>query len=75
MKKILLFILLTFILNTSTFANQIKCKKFDLKCKAKKFVDDTKDFQKKGLEQSKSKILKNKNQIKDKIKNVYQGKN
>ena len=75
MKKILLFIFFTFILDSSVSANQLKCKKFDLKCKAKKFAEETKAYQKKGLEQGKERINKNKNQIKNQIKNVYRGKN
>ena len=39
-----LFILnLTFNLN----ANEIVCKKFDITCKTKKYINDTKEFQKK----------------------------
>ena len=39
----LLVLNLTFYLN----ANEIVCKKFDITCKAKKYIDDTKEFQKK----------------------------
>jgi hypothetical protein len=39
----LLFILsLTFNLN----ANEVACKKFDITCKTKKYINDTKEFQK-----------------------------
>ena len=49
-----------FFLNNSLFANEINCKKFDLKCKAKKFIEETKDYQNKGLQQSKKQINKTK---------------
>ena len=42
----------------NVMANKIS-KKFDLKCKAKKFIDETKEFQNKGLEKSKSQIKSN----------------
>ena len=41
--SVLLVLNLTFYLN----ANEIVCKKFDITCKAKKYIDDTKEFQKK----------------------------
>ena len=63
MKKIFLYVSLMFFLNNSLFANEINCKKFDLKCKAKKFIEETKDYQSKGLQQSKNQI----NRTKDKI--------
>ena len=62
MNKIkIILALLTLSISTSVLANEVKCKTFDIGCKTKKFINETKDFQKKGLEQSKSKILKNKN--------------
>jgi len=68
MIKIFLSTLLIIFLNTSLFANETNCKKFDLKCKTKKFIDDTKSFQSKGLDESKEQI----NKVKDK---VIKGKN
>ena len=68
MIKIFLSTLLIIFLNTSLLANETNCKKFDLKCKTKKFIDDTKSFQSKGLDESKEQI----NKIKDK---VIKGKN
>ena len=57
MKNILLIsIFLFFSSNTLILADEKKCNTFDLGCKTKKFIDDTKEFQKKGLEDSKSQI-------------------
>ena len=56
MIKIFLSTLLIIFLNTSLLANETNCKKFDLKCKTKKFIDDTKSFQSKGLDESKEQI-------------------
>ena len=39
------------------------CKKFDIKCKTSKFLNDTVDFQKKGLNKSKEQLEKTKNQV------------
>ncbi len=58
-------------LNGTLLANETSCKKFDLKCKAKKFIDDTKEFQNEGLEKSKSQI----NQTKDKVLKTLPKKN
>ena len=57
MNKItLLFIFLILSFNSSISADELKCKKFDVKCKTKKFIEETKEFQKKGLEKSKEQI-------------------
>ena len=49
MKKILLFsIFIIFAFNSSISADELKCKTFDLKCKSKKFIKETKDYQIKG---------------------------
>ena len=48
MKNILLVsIFLFFSSNTLILADEKKCNTFDLGCKTKKFIDDTKEFQKK----------------------------
>ena len=51
-------ILMLFLLNQSfpLNANEIKCKKFDIKCKTSKYIKDTKKFQKKGLEDAKKQL-------------------
>ena len=57
MKKFLpLFIFITLCLSISISADEVKCKKFDVKCKTKKFIEETKDFQKKGFEEGKKQI-------------------
>ena len=57
MSKItLLFIFLILSLNSSIYADELKCKKFDVKCKTKKFIEETKEYQKKGLKESKEQI-------------------
>ena len=56
MKKILLVCsVIIFNFSTSVFA-ETKCGKFDVGCKMKKFMTDTRDFQKKGIKDSKTQI-------------------
>ena len=66
MIKIFLSTLLIIFLNTSLLANETNCKKFDLKCKTKKFIDDTKSFQK-------IKLQEGKNQLKDSKEKILKG--
>ena len=68
MIKIFLYTVLMFFINSTLLSDETNCKKFDLKCKTKKFIDDTKSFQSKGLDESKEQI----NKFKDK---VIKGKN
>ena len=68
MIKIFLYTVLMFFINSTLLSDETNCKKFDLKCKTKKFIDDTKSFQSKGLDESKEQI----NKVKDK---VIKGKN
>ena len=57
MKKIkIILVLLTLSVTTSVSADEVKCKTFDIGCKTKKFINETKDFQKKGLEDGKNQI-------------------
>ena len=57
MKKIIFIIIVFFsMLNFNVYSDEKKCGAFDFACKTKKFIDDTKEFQKKGLEDSKSQI-------------------
>ena len=46
-----MFILIIFLLNysLSLSANEVKCKKFDIKCKTSSYIKDTVEFQKKVL--------------------------
>ena len=48
---------------TNLYSNDIKCKKFDLKCKTNKLIDDTKEFQKKGFDDGKKQLNKTKEKI------------
>tara|TARA_B100001057_G_scaffold471930_1_gene534702 strand:- start:699 stop:902 length:204 start_codon:yes stop_codon:yes gene_type:complete len=57
MNKIkVILIVISLSLTTPISADEIKCKTFDIGCKTKKFINETKDFQKKGLEDSKNQI-------------------
>ena len=48
MKKTLLFItFLAFCFSGSVYANEVKCKFYDVICKGKKFAIETKEYQKK----------------------------
>ena len=69
MKKTLIIIMfLIFSFNISVNAEEKKCKTFDVGCKMGKFLSDTKEFQKKGLKQSKVQIKDNVNIIDKKKK-------
>ena len=48
--SIIAVIILTLGLSTFAFAEEKKCSALDIGCKTKKFIEDTKKFQKKGLE-------------------------
>jgi hypothetical protein len=48
-------------------AETIGCKKFDIKCKANKFISDTKDFQKKGIDDGKEQLKGTKKKLKEAI--------
>ena len=62
MKKIVLAV---FLINFTIYANanEINCKKFDIKCKASNFINETKNFQKKGVEDSKRQIIGTKDKV------------
>ena len=71
MKKILLICaFIIFNLNTNVLA-ETNCGKFDVACKMKNFIKDTKDFQSKGIEDSKDQLKNTKvpdiKQLKDKL--------
>ncbi len=71
MNKILLIIILIFGFNSSVSAEEKKCRTFDVACKTKNFVNETKEFQKKkagdGVSQLK-KIPKNLKKKHNKLK-------
>ena len=59
--KIFYYHILIFFLNlTFLNANENKCKKYDIKCKANKHIEETKQFQKKGLSEGKDQLNKTK---------------
>ena len=71
MKKIFILLFIFFFFINFSIANEAKCPKFDVKCKAKKFIDKTTNFQKEGIEDSKEQINISKKKLekaKEKIK-------
>jgi len=68
-------VLITFIslFSLNIYAEETQCKTFDIKCKASKYINETKDFQNKGSKDSKKQIKGTKDQIKgtkDQIKGI-----
>jgi hypothetical protein len=61
--KILILIILVVQFPYCLNANENTCKKFDFKCKSKKFIEDTKNFQKKEWAGSKKQIQNTKDKI------------
>ena len=53
---IIAVISLAFSVANFAFAEEKKCGSFDIGCKTKKFIEDTKEFQKKGFEDGKTQI-------------------
>ena len=47
--------------------NSIECKKYDIKCKSKKFIDDTIKFQKEGIEKGKTQVGQTKDKMMEKL--------
>ena len=58
MNRILIVFFLMLNLNSSVYAEEKKCKTFDIACKTKNFVSETTEFQKKKLGEGLSKIKK-----------------
>ena len=67
MKKLLTLLFLATFINNPILANETSCKKFDLKCKAKSFIQNTKDFQNEGIKKSKTQINQTKEKVLEKI--------
>jgi hypothetical protein len=64
MKKIIFSIIILFSFsNLSVQAQEKKCGAFDIGCKAKNFIEKTKKFQKKGIDESKEQVGKTKKKI------------
>ncbi len=64
---IVFFFLLLFVTQFSLNVNSIECKKYDIKCKSKKFLDDTIKFQKEGFEKGKTQVGQTKDKIMEKL--------
>ena len=62
--SIYIILIAIIIFPTFTYAENVECKKFDIKCKSKKWIDETKDFQKKKIDESKNQLNKSKEVIK-----------
>ena len=53
MKIIIIFLtFLSLAFSSSVYANEVKCKIYDVVCKSKNFVTDTKEYQKKEFEEA-----------------------
>ena len=63
MIKIILYTTLIFFVNSTLLGGETNCKKFDLKCKTKRFIEDTKNYQTKGLDESKEQLIKVKDEV------------
>ena len=64
---ILFFFLLLFMIQFPLNVNSIECKKYDIKCKSKKFIDDTIKFQKEGIERGKTQVGQTKDKVMEKL--------
>ena len=69
-KNKLIFLLLVSIFFQSQisylYSDEIKCKKFDFKCKSQKFLDETKEYQKRKISDGQKQL----NQTKEKLNEV-----
>ena len=63
--KITIFSLLIFFTFLNAYPSDVNCKKFDIKCKSKNWLQETKEFQKKKYEEGKDQLGSNKKQIID----------
>ena len=53
---ILLLTILSLCFHSSAYANEVKCKFYDVVCKTKKFTTDTKAYQKKEFKKASQKV-------------------
>ena len=67
---ILNFLILVFLIPLAS-ANENKCKKFDIVCKSKNWVEETKEFQKKKFGEGKEQLSGTKDKI---IKGIKENK-
>ena len=66
--SVFIFLITITLLPTFIYADSIECKKFDIKCKSKKWVNETKDFQKKKFDESRNQFNKKKEIIEKTLK-------
>ena len=72
MKKTLLLItFLAFFFSGSVYANEVKCKFYNVICKTQKFASDTKEYQIKEWEKSNLKVKKNRRNSKKNPKTKF----
>jgi len=64
---ILLSTFLTLVFSNFVYANEAKCKFYDVVCKAQKFTADTKEYQKKQWKSAGGGLKDGAKKIKDKI--------
>ena len=74
MNKILLIVVLIFSFNSSVSAEEKKCRTFDIACKTKNFVNETKEFQKKKLGEGISQLKEIPENLREKNKQLEQRK-
>tara|TARA_B100001093_G_C26162158_1_gene732074 strand:+ start:150 stop:395 length:246 start_codon:yes stop_codon:yes gene_type:complete len=74
MNKILLIVVLIFSFNSSVSAEEKKCRTFDIACKTKNFVNETKEFQKKKVGDGVSQLKKIPENLKQKNNQLKQRK-
>ena len=63
--KIAIFSLLIFFSFSNVYPGETNCKKFDIKCKSKNWLQETKEFQKKKYQEGKDQLGSSKKQIID----------
>ena len=63
-----------FSFNSSVSAEEKKCRTFDIACKTKSFVNETKEFQKKSLGHGASQLKKIPESLKEKNNRLKQRK-
>ncbi len=66
--SVYIFLITITLLPAFIYADSIECKKFDIKCKSKKWVNETKDFQKKKFDESRNQFNKKKEIIEKTLK-------
>ena len=57
-KALLIFVFLITTLNVSVYADEKKCKAYDIICKSKAAIENTKEYQKKEWKKARDKLKK-----------------